>query len=110
MNIDFVDKCIIPELHWNNAGMSQYYFRFIRYTSTRFKEVYFVTYKNSIETNLLKMVLAKDKFNSLMKNQELADEEIEEKFGVDSNMLKNLMYKEKTEDGVKIRWGEQRIS
>ncbi len=45
-----------------------------------------------------------------MKNQELADEEIEEKFGVDSNMLKNLMYKEKTEDGVKIRWGEQHIS
>ena len=110
MNIDFVDKCIIPELHWNNAGMSQYYFRFIRYTSTRFKEVYFITYKNSIETNLLKMVLAKDKFNSLMKNQELADEEIEEKFGVDSNMLKNLMYKEKTEDGVKIRWGEQHRS
>ena len=110
MNIDFVDKCIIAELHWNNAGMSQYYFRFIRYTSTRFKEVYFVTYKNSIETNLLKMVLAKDKFNSLMKNQELADEEIEEKFGIDSEMLKNLMYKEKTEDGVKIRWGEQKVS
>ncbi len=75
-----------------------------------FKEVYFVTYKNSIETNLLKMVLAKNRFNSLMKNQELADEEIEEKFGVDSNMLKNLMYKEKTEGGVKIRWGEQHVS
>ncbi len=110
MNIDFVDKCIIPELHWNNAGMSQYYFRFIRYTSTRFKQVYFVTYKRSIETNLLKMVLAKDKFNLLMKNQELADEEIEEKFGISSEMLRNLMYKEKTENGVKIRWGEQQIS
>lgn len=110
MNIDFVDKCIIAELHWNNAGMSQYYFRFIRYTSTRFKEVYFVTYKDSIETNLLKMVLAKDKFNLLMKDKELADEEIEEKFGIDSEMLKNLMYKEKTKDGVKIRWGEQKVS
>ena len=110
MNIDFVDKCIIAELHWNNAGMSQYYFRFIRYTSTRFKQVYFVTYKNSIETNLLKMVLAKDKFNLLMKDKELADEEIEEKFGIDSEMLKNLMYKEKTKDGVKIRWGEQKVS
>jgi len=38
------------------------------------------------------MVLAKDKFNSLMKNQELADEEIEEKFGINSEMLKNFMY------------------
>ena len=24
MNIDFVDKCIIPELHWNNSSMIQY--------------------------------------------------------------------------------------
>lgn len=110
MNIDFVDKCIIAELHWNNAGMSQYYFRFIRYTSTRFKEVYFVTYKNSIETNLLKMILTKDKFNLIMKNKEVADEEIEEKFGIDSDILKNLMYKEQTENGVKIRWGEQKVS
>lgn len=110
MNIDFVDKCIIAELHWNNAGMSQYYFRFIRYTSTRFKEVYFVTYKNSIETNLLKMILTKDKLNLIMKNKELADEEIEEKFGIDSDVLKNLMYKEQTDDGVKIRWGEQKVS
>lgn len=110
MNIDFVDKCIIAELHWNNAGMSQYYFRFIRYTSTRFKEVYFVTYKNSIETNLLKMILTKDKLNLIMKNKELADEEIEEKFGIDSDVLKNLMYKVQTDDGVKICWGEQKVS
>lgn len=94
MNIDFVDKCMIAELHWDNVGMSQYYFRFIRYTSTRFKEVYFVTYKSSIETNLLKMILTKDKFNLIMKNKELADEEIEEKFGIDSDVLKNFMYKE----------------
>ena len=110
MNIDFVDKCIIVELHWNNAGMSQYYFRFIRYTSTRFKEVYFVTYKNSIETNLLKMILTKDKFNLIMKDKEVADEEIEEKFGIDSDVLKNLMYKVQTDDGVKICWGEQKVS
>ena len=90
--------------------MSQYYFRFIRYTYTRFKEVYFVTYKNSIETNLLKMILTKDKFNLIMKDKELADEEIEEKFGIDSNILRNLIYKEKTKDGVKIRWGDQKVS
>lgn len=110
MNIDFVDKCIVPELHWNNSSMSQYYFRFIRYTSTSFKTVAFVTYENSIESNLLKMVLVKDKLNLFMKSQDVTDDELYERFGVDSNMLRNLMYKEKTEDGYVLRWGEQKIS
>ncbi len=82
--------------------MSQYYFRFIRYTSTQHKKVYFVTYENSIESNL------KDKLNLFMKNQDLTDEELYGKFGVDSRVLENLMYKEKDEDGkVLIRWGNQ---
>ena len=110
MNIDFVDKCIIPELHWNNSSMSQYYFRFIRYTSTRFKQVYFVTYENSIESNLLKMVLVKDKLNRFMKNQDVSDDEIYDIFGIESDMLQNLMYKEKTDDGYVIRWGDQKVS
>lgn len=110
MNIDFVDKCIIPELHWNNSSMGQYYFRFIRYTSQHFKTVAFVTYENSIETNLLKMVLVKDKLNLFMKSQEVTDDELYDRFGVDSSMLRNLMYKEKTEDGYVLRWGEQKIS
>lgn len=109
MNIDFVNKCIIPELHWNNASMSQYYFRFIRFTSQNFKTVFFVTYKNSIENNLLKMILVKDKLNLFMKGQELTDTELYERFGIDTNMLLNLFYKEKTKDGYEIRWGEQRI-
>ena len=41
MNIGFINKVIIPELSWNDASMSQYYFRFIRYTSTEWKQVYF---------------------------------------------------------------------
>lgn len=110
MNIDFVNKCIIPELHWNNSSMSQYYFRFIRYTSTDFKQVYFVTYENSIESNLLKMILVKDKLNLFMKDQDLSDEELYNRFGVDGRMLQNLMYKEKTDDGYVIRWGDQQMS
>ncbi len=110
MNIDFVDKCIIPELHWNNSSMSQYYFRFIRYTSTRFKQVYFVTYENSIESNVLKMVLAKDRLNLFMKDQDVTDEELYDRFGVSGEALQNLMYKEKTEDGYVIRWGDQKVS
>lgn len=109
MNIDFINKVIIPELHWNNSAMSQFYFRFIRYTSTEKKEVHFVTYESSIETNLLKMILVKDKLNLLMKDQDLDDDELYSKYGLDTMMLQNLMYKEKTDDGYEIRWGKQKI-
>lgn len=110
MNIGFVNKVIIPELSWNDASMSQYYFRFIRYTSTEWKQVYFLTYENSIESNLLGLILAKEKLNLFMKNETLDDEEIFEKYGVDFNLLDMLMTKEKDSDGkVHINWGKQNI-
>ncbi len=110
MNIGFVNKVIIPELSWNDASMSQYYFRFIRYTSTEWKQVYFLTYENSIESNLLGLILAKERLNLYMKNQELEDEELYEKYGVDFNLLDMLMTKERDSEGkVRINWGKQNI-
>lgn len=111
MNIDFVDKCIIPEMHWNNASMSQFYFRFIRFTSTNWKKIYFVTYENSIESNLLKMILCKEKLNMFMKDEYVEDDELYEKFGIDETMLGLLMTKEKDAEGnIKISWGQQKIT
>lgn len=110
MNIDFVNKCIIPEMHWNNASMSQFYFRFIRFTSKDWKKIYFVTYQNSIESNLLKMILCKEKLNLFMKNEEIGYDELYDKFGINEGMLKQLMVKEKDRDGnVKITWGNQNV-
>jgi trans-aconitate methyltransferase len=110
MNIGFVNKVIIPELGWNFAGISQYFFRFIRYSSTEWKQVYFITYENSIENNLLALLLAKEKLNLFMKNEgSIEEDELYEKYGVDFNILDMLMRKEKTKDGVKIRWGKQNI-
>ena len=76
MNIDFVDKVILRELDYNNAAMTQYYFRFIRYISKHFKNVYFLTYEKPIEMNLLKMVLSKEKINLFMKKQGVGDGEL----------------------------------
>jgi len=110
-SIDFVDKIILPELHYNNAAMSQYYFRFIRYTSTRHKQVVFLTYANSIESNLVRMIMAKEKLNLFMKEQDVDDDELFERFGADRELVQMLMTREKDEDGnVNIRWGEQEIS
>ncbi|GMX64427.1 hypothetical protein Elgi_36960 [Paenibacillus elgii] len=110
MNIGFVNKVIIPELSWNEATMSQYYFRFVRYNSEDMKEIHFVTYENSIESNLLGLILTKEKLNLFMKNQELEDEELYEKYGVHFDLLDMLMTKEKDEEGrTFIRWGKQNI-
>ncbi|WP_240416752.1 SNF2-related protein [Paenibacillus periandrae] len=110
MNIGFIDKVIIAELSWNDASMSQYYFRFIRFNSVNDKEVHFVTYESSIESNLLGLILAKERLNLFMKNQELDDDELYDKYGVHFNLLDQLMVKERDNDGnVSIRWGQQMI-
>jgi hypothetical protein len=111
VNFDCIDTCLIPELFWNNAAMSQYYFRFIRYTSSRFKNVYFLTNSHTIESNLLKMVMVKEKLNLYMKNQHLDDSAVEEKFGIDFDLHSMLSRKEYDEDGhVTVKWGEQKVS
>lgn len=110
INADFIDKAIIPELHWNNASMSQWYFRFVRYNSTRQKEIHFVTYAGSIESNLLHMVVNKEKLNLFMKDQVPEAEEVLEKFGIDYELFNMLMTRERDEDGhLQIRWGQQEI-
>lgn len=111
VNFEFVDKIIIPELHFNNASMSQFYMRFVRYNSTRFKDIYFLTYAGSLESNLLQMVMVKEKINLFMKGEDTNLNEIYERFGVDYDILSLLMRREKDEEGrFKIRWGEQMIA
>ena len=111
VNFEYVNKIIIPELHYNNSGMSQFYFRFIRYTSTEQKDIYFLTYAGSIESNLMQMVLAKEKLNLFMKGQDVDLDEIYDRFDVNYDLLSLLMRQEKDENGVlQIHWGEQQIA
>jgi len=111
VNFEYVNKIILPELHYNNSGMSQFYFRFIRYTSTEYKDIYFLTYAGSIESNLMQMVLAKEKLNLFMKGQDVDLDEIYERFNVDYDLLSLLMRQERDEKGtLHIRWGEQKIA
>ena len=111
VNFEYVNKIIIPELHFNNARMSQFYMRFIRYTSTEWKDIYFVTYAGSIESNLMQMVLAKEKINLFMKGQDTNLDEVYEHFGVDYDLMSLLMRRVQDEEGhFHIRWGEQKIA
>ena len=111
VNFEYVNKVIIPELHYNNARMSQFYMRFVRYNSTDYKDIYFLTYAGSLESNLMQMVLVKEKINLFMKGQDTDLDEIYEKFGVDYDILSLLMKREKDDEGhFEIRWGEQMIA
>ena len=111
VNFEFVDHVIIPELHYNNSRMSQFYFRFIRFNSTREKHVWFVTYLGSIESNQMQMVLAKEKLNLFMRGQDTDLDEIYDRFGVDYDLMSVLMSREADENGTfQIRWGEQDIA
>lgn len=111
VNFEYVNKILIPEMHYNNSGMSQFYMRFIRYTSTEYKDIYFLNYTGSLESNLLQMVIAKEKINLFMKGQNADLDAIYEKFGVDYNLLALLMCREVDKEGhFQIRWGEQSIA
>ena len=111
VNFEYVNKVFLPELHYNNAKMSQFYMRFIRYTSKDYKDIYFVTAEDSIEANLLQMVICKEKLNLFMKGKKTDLDEIYEKFGVDYNLISQIMCKEKDENGRSyIRWGQQKIA
>ena len=111
VNFEFVNKIIIPEMHYNNAGMSQFYFRFIRFTSTEYKDIYFPTYAGSLESNLMQMVLSKEKINLFMKGQDVDLDEIYDRFGVDYDLLSLMMRREVDDEGhFQIRWGEQQIA
>lgn len=110
VNFEFVNKVIIPELHYNNARMSQFYMRFVRFTSTEYKDIYFVTYSGSIESNQMQMVLSKEKLNLFMKGQDVNLDEIYDRFGVDYDLMSLLMSREKDEDGKSyLAWGKQQI-
>lgn len=110
MNIDFVNNILLIEMLWNFASMHQFFARFIRYTSTEQKEVHFLTVENSIESNMLQLILAKEKLNNFMKNETIDEQEILEKFGIDFDLVNMLLTKEKDSEGNSyIKWGQQLV-
>jgi len=85
--------------------------RFVRYTSTELKYIFFLTYLGSIESNQMQMVLCKEKLNLFMKGQDTDLDSIYEEFDVNFDLLSALMQREQDEEGkFHIRWGEQLVA
>jgi len=91
--------------------MSQFYMRFVRYNSIEYKDIYFLTYAGSLESNLMQMIMNKEKLNLFMKGQDTDLDDIYERFGIDYDLLSMLMRREVDENGhFEIRWGKQKIA
>ncbi len=105
VNIDHIDHIFIPELAWNLASMSQFYFRFIRFTSTGSKNVTFITYNNSVESNLLSLLLNKERLNNFTKDKD--EDDIMANYGIEFDLLSQLLTKVKIENETRIQWNQE---
>ncbi len=111
VNIPYCNKCIIEALQWNIPKMSQFYFRFIRFDSTRHTQVHFVNYENTIELNLLALLMSKERLNDFIKTTNITtSESVYEEFNIDMGILDALIQKEYDSDGnLRLSWGKQHV-
>jgi len=111
-NIPSCNDVILESLQWNIPKMEQFYFRFIRLDSKEKTRVHFVTYEDSIEQNLMALVLTKERLNEFIKTGEVKEQsDIYEEFDVSQSVIESLLKREQDKDGkFYISWGSQRVS
>ena len=112
INIPSCNEVILESLQWNIPKMEQFYFRFIRLDSKALKNVHYVTYKESIEQNLMALVLTKERLNEFIKSGEVMEQSaIFEEFDVSLSVIESLLVRERDREGrLHISWGKQSIS
>lgn len=111
-NIPQCDDVILEALQWNIPKMEQFYFRFIRLDSKNMTRVYYVTYEDSIEQNLMALVLTKERLNEFIKSGEVKEQsEIFDEFDISMSVIDSLLKREQDSEGkFYITWGSQRIA
>lgn len=108
VNIPTCNKVIMESKQWNIPKMKQFFFRFIRYDSQQNTEVIFINTINTIDINLMALLMAKERLNDYIKTLEFKEEsEVYGEYDVDMNILDTLLTKETDADGkVVISWGK----
>ena len=112
VNIPTCNDVILESLQWNIPKMEQFYFRFIRLDSKELKDVHYVTYKDSVEQNLMALVLTKERLNEFIKSGEVKEQsDIFEEFDVTMSVIESLLVREHDKEGkIHISWGSQRMT
>lgn len=111
-NIPGCDDIILESLQWNVPRMEQFYFRFIRLDSQNDKRVHMVTYEDSIEQNLMALVLTKERLNDFVKTGEVTQQsDIFNEYDVDFSIISSLIKKDTDNEGrIRLTWGTQKVS
>jgi hypothetical protein len=111
-NIPSCNDVILESLQWNIPKMEQFYFRFIRLDSKDKTTVRFLTYEDSIEQNLMALVLTKERLNEFIKTGIVKEQsDIYDEFDISQSVIDSLLKREKDEEGkFYISWGNQRIN
>jgi len=111
-NIPSCNEVILESLQWNIPKMEQFYFRFIRLDSKERTNVHFVSYLDSIEQNLMALVLTKERLNEFIKSGEVKEQsDIFDEFDVSMSVIESLLVKTLDGEGnVHVTWGSQRIA
>ncbi len=111
VNIPTCNDVILESLQWNIPRMEQFYFRFIRLDSREMKNVHYVTYEDSVEQNLMALVLAKERLNEFIKTGEVREQsEIFEEFDITMSVIDSLLVRTEDSEGkIHISWGSQRV-
>lgn len=112
VNIPACNQVILESLQWNIPRMEQFYFRFIRLDSKEMKDVHYVTYEDSVEQNLMALVLTKERLNEFIKTGEVKEQsEIFEEFDITMSVIDSLLVLTQDHEGkIHISWGSQRIA
>jgi SAM-dependent methyltransferase len=111
-SIPSCNDVILESLQWNIPKMEQFYFRFIRLDSRDKTSVHFVTCEDSIEQNLMALVLAKERLNEFIKTGEIKEQsDIYEEFDISQSIIDSLLKREQDSEGkFYISWGNQQVS
>ena len=112
VNIPACNQVILESLQWNIPRMEQFYFRFIRLDSKEMKDVHYVIYEDSVEQNLMALVLTKERLNEFIKTGEVKEQsEIFEEFDITMSVIDSLLVRTQDHEGkIHISWGSQRIA
>ena len=112
VNIPTCNDVILESLQWNIPRMEQFYFRFIRLDSKEMKDVHYVTYEDSVEQNLMALVLTKERMNEVIKTGDVKEQsEIFEEFDITMSVIDSLLIRTQDSEGkIHISWGSQRIT
>lgn len=108
LNIPFVDEVYVESPQWNFSRISQWFFRFIRLTSLNYTNVTFITLADTIENNLIGLLIDKLKVSKLIKLEEIDD--VLGEYGFNKSILDKLITKIVEKEGKKkLGWGKAKV-